>query len=91
MDAGNKVRPPEIVPPGPGPPPRCRSSLGRSRDAAAFAALRHALRRTDPVAAAHDEARPKRCPQASALPRLQASPPHLRDAASGIATLGSAS
>jgi hypothetical protein len=63
----------------------------KAGDAAAFAALRRALRRTDPVVAAHDEARlDALVSQANALPRLQSLLLlTFAIAAIGIATLGS--
>jgi len=63
----------------------------KASDAAAFTALRRALRRTDPVVAAHDEARLEALvSQANALPRLQSLLLlTFAIAAIGIATLGS--
>lgn len=94
MDAGNSVPPGETVYLPWGQVSAAQMSIvvrPKAGDAAAFAALRQALRRTDPVVAAHDEARlDALVSQASALPRLQSLLLlTFAIAAIGIATLGS--
>ena len=94
MDAGSSAPPGETV-----YFPWAQLSTGlmsivvrpKAGDAAAFTALRRALRKTDPVLAAHDEARLELLvAQANALPRLQSLLLlTFAIAAIGIATLGS--
>ncbi len=94
MDAGNSVPPGETVylPWDQVSTTQMSIVVGqRAGTAGAFAALRRALRRTDPVVAAHDEASlDALVAQANALPRLQSLLLlTFAIAAVGIATLGS--
>jgi hypothetical protein len=94
MDAGNSVPPGEAVYLPWAQVSTTQMSIvvrPKAGDAATFAALRRALRRTDPVVAAHDEARlDALVAQANALPRLQSLLLlTFAIAALGIATLGS--
>ena len=94
MDAGNSVPPGETVYLPWDQVSSAQMSIvvrPKAGDAAAFAAVRRALRRTDPVVAAHDEASLRGLvAQANALPRLQSLLLFtFAIAALGIATLGS--